>query len=625
LNYLEKETRMRDRKRPNLAWVAAAALVVLGVAGDPGTVQAAGAGYNILQCHTYWRDANEMRLAGDGNYFAQDQCQSAAAQLSITNVGPTNRNQGIQFMLIAPSGTAISEIHLDANLRRGSHHLAQIGVWNGSDVQVLANGPDTNPTWAHYDWGGLNHPQLVIRLYCNDGICPADTTAHVYVRNIEVRLTDWSDPSAPAVRGNLVSGGWQRGQQDFSASASDAGGGISALSVYVNGIGVGQAGGCNTGGLGWPATGYLVPCSPHAVFNGVLNTGAAPFRNGANTIGVGISDYGGNYSPGWTGTVKVDNANPSIAFANSQDPNDPDLVRAPVSDEHSGVASAKLYMRRAGASDWTPLETKAEAGEARARVDSAALPAGEYDFRAVATDVAGNSVETTTRANGEPMKLVFPLREPVDLQAHLNNGASKGQTVRYGTDVQAQGRLLDSQGNPLADREITVVENFGDGALIRERVSKAITDESGHWSSKVPAGPNRSVAATFGGTPRYSAEQKGVGNLVVRSRVRFKTSRKSITEGDAIAFLGKVGHFGARIPAGGKLLELQVRMAKRQWETIGQAFRTEPNGTYRRRYRFGNHYTQDALFHFRVKLKNEANWPFRKAVSKQRKVIVRAR
>ena len=40
--------------------------------------------------------------------------------------------------------------------------------------------------------------------------------------------------------------------------------------------------------------------------------------------------------------------------------------------------------------------------------------------------------------------------------------------------------------------------------------------------------------------------------------------------------------------------------------------------------RFSKALTGDALFHFRVKVRNEGNWPFKGSSSKWRKVVVRA-
>lgn len=603
----------------------AAALLAFGIVSLPSAAQAAGNGYYAVQCHDWDRDASEMGLSPHQSYSIADQCEGPNARLSITNASGAVINQGAQFTLTAPSGTAIREVQIDANLRRGSHHLAQIGVWNGSNVDVLANGPDSDPGWQHYAWGGLNHPQLVIRLYCSAGNCPADGQAHVYARNVTVQLVDNYDPAAPSLGGGLLAGSWVRGGQTLSAATSDIGSGVNVLNAEVNDQVVASAGSCDTEGVGYPYTGRLVPCVGSTSINQALDTGAGPFRNGANTIRVAAKDYAQNPTAVVQRTVMVDNAQPSLAFANTQDAEDPELIRAPVSDEHSGVASAKLYMRMVNAKDWQPLETRVEGGEARARVDSAGLPAGEYEFKASAADLAGNTVETTVRSNGEPMKLAFPLRAGVELLAHLGAGGGRGQTVRYGTDSKVEGRLLDAAGRPIIGKDVLIVENFGEGALIRHRPTTVTTDEEGRFSSKVPAGPTRRIEATFAGTQKYTGADRNVGELTVKSRATFKVPRKSVPEGSAATFKGKVGHFGARIPSGGKLVELQVRLKTGRWDTVGQAFRTNEKGRYKRQYRFGKHYNQDAVFRFRVKVAKEANWPYKRAASKQRKLIVRAR
>lgn len=603
----------------------AAALGAFAVFTVPSGAHAAGAGYYAGQCWDYYRATQDIGdpQASPG-YQKLNHCTSGDASLQITNSAPTFLNQGGQYTMTAPPGTTIREIHVDANLRRGSGHHAEIAVYNGSSVIPLVGGPDSNPQWTHYDFGGLDVPQLVLRLYCTNSNCPADATAHLYARNIVLLLVDNSDPSVTGVGGSLLDAGWRRGSESFAVSASDVGAGVSVLNGSVNGTVVAAGGSCDTGGLGFPYTGPIVPCQGSAGFTQSVNTAAPPFQNGANTVRVAAGDYPGNGSGTVERTVLVDNAPPSLAFSNEQDANSPETIRADVSDQHSGIAAAKLFLRGVGANDWQALETKVIDGQARAQVDSASLSAGDYEFRATATDVAGNGSETTRRANGDPMKLTFPLRAPVELRAHLNRGGSKSQVVRYGSDAKAKGLLLDSAGEPIVSAEVTVVEHFGAGALLRERVSQATTDEKGKWRSKIPGGPSRDVDATYGGSSRFAPTSRGVGTFLVRSRASLRTSRESIPEGKTLRFNGRVRHFGARIPAGGKLVELQVRVKTGRWQTVGESFRTNEKGVYRRSYRFGKQYSQDALFRFRLKVKREANWPYKRTNTSQRKVIVRA-
>ena len=76
-------------------------------------------------------------------------------------------------------------------------------------------------------------------------------------------------------------------------------------------------------------------------------------------------------------------------------------------------------------------------------------------------------------------------------------------------------------------------------------------------------------------------------------------------------FAGKVGHFGARIPRGGKLVELQVREDAGRWNTVREAFHTDASGHFELRYRFGRFYETDASFVFRIKVAREQGWPYK--------------
>ncbi len=167
------------------------------------------------------------------------------------------------------------------------------------------------------------------------------------------------------------------------------------------------------------------------------------------------------------------------------------------------------------------------------------------------------------------------------------------------------GRLLDPSGDPLANRSVRVIEHFGDGALIRTRPTQLTTDDSGRFSTKLPAGPSRQVEVKFDGSAKYLPADRVAGSLSVKSRATLRLSSKSVREGGHVRFVGRVAHFGARIPSGGKLLELQVRVQAGRWQTVKHAFRSKASGRYRLGYRFGNHYTQDARFRFRLKVEKE--------------------
>ena len=125
--------------------------------------------------------------------------------------------------------------------------------------------------------------------------------------------------------------------------------------------------------------------------------------------------------------------------------------------------------------------------------------------------------------------------------------------------------------------------------------------------------------------PRRVILKQNAGSLRVKTRASFRISRRRVHEGRRVVFHGRVGHVGARIPAGGKLIELQVKDGP-DWHTVREAFYTGPNGRYRLRYRFARFYTANVSYRFRVKVLRERGWPYKAPVRSQaRKLVVRVR
>jgi hypothetical protein len=169
-----------------------------------------------------------------------------------------------------------------------------------------------------------------------------------------------------------------------------------------------------------------------------------------------------------------------------------------------------------------------------------------------------------------------------------------------------------------------VLDRFDNGALFPRSERPAVTDDEGRFSVPEPAGPTRSIEAVFAGTSRYLPAHDEVGKFAVKGEASFRISDREVPEGSPATFNGRVKHRGARIPSGGKLVEIQYRFKTGRQRTLKQPFRTRPNGAYRLNYRFSKALTSDALFRFRVKVRNEGNWPFKGSSSNWRKVVVRA-
>jgi hypothetical protein len=611
----------------------ALALAIAGLAAliAPSPAPGAGGTYTVLQCDPRNRAHADAIQAGDGAYDETAYCAEPSHEnsMQIRNTAATSRyKSGLwRWSTVGAGPISIVGVHVAAKLRSDNGHHARIYLADSKVHQTvgIANGDGNNAHWTGYHWAGKPQTQFVAQLGCETNGCAKSDVAKTWVRSVALTLRDMSDPVLHGPSGSLVTGGWLRGTQSLQGEASDTGSGLTALAATVNGAAVAIAGGnCER----IPGTQYataLVPC-PHAggglSVGGAVNTGASPFRDGTNALFVCAADFAGNRTC-QSRTVHVDNTPPSLAFARSRSKRDPELIRAPVSDAASGVARGQILFRAVGATEWRPLPTRLEAGELRARVDSSAYPRGRYEFVASASDVAGNQTLATTRTNGAPMVLAFPLTTGAHLRVHLKPGGGKKVRLPYGGRARLAGRLTTAKGRPLAGRRIVVRERYAPGAVVRHRALVGKTDRKGRWWARLEPGPTRTVTAAFPGNPRYRPALVHAGRVVVRSKATFKTSRGRVAEGKSVQFFGHVGHRGARIPGGGKLVELQVREGTGGWNTVREALHTNSKGAFRLRYRFGSFYRSNVKYRFRVKIDREQDWPYRAPVrSRQREVTV---
>ena len=144
-------------------------------------------------------------------------------KIGIYNFGAAGNTAYKQFMYVAPPNTHIDTVCLDYNLRRDSHHQAELLAYPG--FQVLASGGDGPAGWTSGCFD-LNHSQFIVRLACaHAGGCPEGLNAHAYVRNITIALADDVNPVITAFGGDITDPGWLRGSKTLIADAADAGSG----------------------------------------------------------------------------------------------------------------------------------------------------------------------------------------------------------------------------------------------------------------------------------------------------------------------------------------------------------------------------------------------------------------
>jgi hypothetical protein len=143
---------------------------------------------------------------------------------------------------------------------------------------------------------GWNGGSLEIYESCGSGSCPAGPFlgAH-YIAATEV------DPAPPTITpptGTALSGAVLRGHQTLNGEAADIGGGLTNLTVLVNGLAAAPPviGACATAQVSnrsaYGTVAYSPsPCPPALKGAWTLDTSAYPFHDGANSVAVCASDF----------------------------------------------------------------------------------------------------------------------------------------------------------------------------------------------------------------------------------------------------------------------------------------------------------------------------------------------
>jgi hypothetical protein len=325
--------------------------------------------------------------------------------------------------------------------------------------------------------------------------------------------------------------------------------------------------------------------------------------------------------------VRIDRRPPSASFANSQASSEPELIRARVADAMSGPDPGRgwIGVRRAGSGDrFAPLPPAPgrRGDEVRAIWDSDAYPAGEYQFRAVAYDAAGNATATVQRADGRPMRLRSPLKARTLLRSGFGGRATE-RTIPYGRGSLLTGSLKTAAGTPLGGQPVRIVERqpAPDGAPIR--VSTATTGSGGAFRHRLAPGASREVVASFAGTPTLARSASPALRLLVRSSIGLRVSAPTArVGGPPIVFRGRVAAEPETIPAEGKSVQLQFRLPGLPWSEF-RTIQTDRRGRFRYAYRFSDDDSRGAIFRFRAYAPAQAGWPFEPAGS--RPVTVRGR
>jgi hypothetical protein len=427
--------------------------------------------------------------------------------------------------------------------------------------------------------------------------------------------------------------GWARQPVALTATAGDSGSGMSG------GQGVSPFTAIQVDG-GAPRTGAGASVSTTVIAEGV-HTVAYYARDAAGNVNDGGAANGTSNAPPSTAIVRIDRSAPGVAFANSPPPGDPGLIGVRVRDPLSGPDPSRgwIGVRRAGSGDRFETLAREPGGELQARWDADAYPPGDYEFRAIGYDRAGNAAATTLRSDGAAMVLPNPLKIPTTLRVGFGGrcprrGAShrcRRRAVRaragrrlvgFGRGILLKGRLTAGIRTPLEGVAVRIVERFAAGARPAKRVSTVRTGGGGAFAIQLPAGPSRKVTATFGGTPMLAGSTARPLQLGVRSSVRLRASSTvARVGGRPIVFRGGVTAPKAVTP-GRKSVQLQFRLPGLPWSEF-RTVQTNRRGRFRYAYRFSDDDSRGVRFQVRAYVPAQRDWPYEPAGS--RPVAVRGR
>lgn len=198
----------------------------------------------------------------------------------------------------------------------------------------------------------------------------------------------------------------------------------------------------------------------------------------------------------------------------------------------------------------------------------------------------------------------------VKLSAQFRN-SQKVATVRFGKRPTVIGALTNASGAPMPGATICVgVQDRADGPVTE--VERIATDESGRYAYKLPVGASRRfwfVHRTGAGAAADNVDVR------VRAPVKMRSSRRSLRNGEATRFKGRVGGDDTR----GLLVELQYPQ-RGGWQTFATD-RVGRKGRFRYRYRF-TRTVGTRIYRLRAKVPAQRGYPFVAGASRTVRVRV---
>ncbi len=296
------------RTAPAVAVAVAAGLLLALLAAAIAAPRARAGTYTAAQCSPALGAGHQdaSYVATGGRLRPGADCKPRGDGLSVVPAAAhTPAGAWGAWLLQPPAGTRLTGVHAIVSGHRDDGFVPELRV-GGGELLGQAWGDPHAATWS-----GSDGSELAARLRCRRASgCAEGRAAFVALRRIRLALSDEAEPTV-SLGGSLFAPGSRRGGELAIPALADAGGGVRALTVEVNGEPVASR------TLSCALSGYVAirlrPCPAAASPSVAVDTAAAPFVQGRNRVRVCAFDYasgGGANRACAARAVRVDNACP---------------------------------------------------------------------------------------------------------------------------------------------------------------------------------------------------------------------------------------------------------------------------------------------------------------------------
>jgi hypothetical protein len=187
-------------------------------------------------------------------------------------------------------------------------------------------------------------------------------------------------------------------------------------------------------------------------------------------------------------------------------------------------------------------------------------------------------------------------------------------TVPFGHSARITGELSNNAGDAVAGATICIQAQTLDNRRGLVPLATVTTDAHGHFSYKVPAGPNRRILVGY----RHDTFQ------IARSVRYYSRAEPTLKATPDELENGKRVHLRGRVPgpgAGGRVVILQAgAVGSKRWITFRKATSAR-TGTFRASYHFTST-TRTTDYRFRAVVPNQTGYPWVEGASKPVEVTV---